>query len=139
MGTDPLERLGSRRLIVITTAVVAVGAFLGSATSDVPSALPGIALRSPVLLHVERSLLVGAAVAGALIFLLRGWEGYFPLKLSTSGAEYAASREAQNEDDIGEGLVQMEKEHLALAASLLEAVQVLEHRLDRLDQENDWT
>jgi hypothetical protein len=37
---------------------------------------------------LERAVVVGALVAAALIFLLRGWSGYYPSKLSTTGAEY---------------------------------------------------
>jgi hypothetical protein len=136
MRTDPLERLGSRRAIVVATVALAAVAFVGSAVSAMPVALPGIALGSSALLHVERSLMVGAAVAGALIFLLRGWQGYFPSKLSTSGAEYAArsvvSEAAQNEDDIGEVLAGVESGRRALADSLREDIRTLERKLDML-------
>ncbi len=112
------------------------GAFLGSVSGDVPSALPGIALGSHLLLHVERALAVGAMAATALIFLMRGWEGYFPLKLSTSGAEYmtrsAASDTVRNEDEMGAMLARMERDGVALASSLREDIRELEQRIDGL-------
>jgi hypothetical protein len=75
-------------------------------------------------------------VAVTLIFLMRGWEGYFPLKLSASGAEYmtrsAASDTVRNEDEIGALLARMERDGVALASSLREDIRVLEQRIDGL-------
>lgn len=85
--------------------------------------------------------MVGSAVAGVLIFLLRGWEGYFPSKLSTSGAEYVGrstvSDAAQNEDDISETLARMGRERLALASSLREDIRTLERRVDLLSSREE--
>jgi hypothetical protein len=136
MRTDPLERLGSRRVIVVAAVGLAAVAFIGSAASEVPVTLPGVALGSSGLLHLERSLIVGAAVAGALIFLLRGWQGYFPSKLSTNGAEYGvlsvASDAVRNEDDISEALARVERGRHALTDSLREDIRTLERRVDAL-------
>jgi hypothetical protein len=46
-----------------------------SATSKTPSELPGIALGSSAVLHLQRALLVGTIIACSSIFLTRGWVG----------------------------------------------------------------
>ncbi len=134
MQTDPLEQSVRRRAIVVATAVLAAVTFVSSVSGDGPTALPGIALGSHLLLHVERALAVGAMAAVTLIFLMRGWEGYFPLRLSTSGAEYmtrsAASDTVRNEDEMGAILARMERDGAALAGSLREDIRVLEQRID---------
>jgi len=88
-GTDPLESVRHGRVVVVVIAAAVFVALVLSAAGGTPSELPGIALGSPALLHLERALIVGAAIAGSSIFLTRGWAGYFPSKLSTTGAEYA--------------------------------------------------
>jgi hypothetical protein len=85
---DPLERVWRGRAVVLVAGLTVILVLVVSATGGVPSDLPGVALGSPALLHIERALLVGASIAG-FIFLIRGWAGYFPSKLSTTGAEYA--------------------------------------------------
>lgn len=88
-GTDPLESAWYGRSVVLVIAGAVFVSLALSAASGTPPELPGIALGSPALLHLERALVVGAAIAGSSIFLIRGWVGYFPSKLSTTGAEYA--------------------------------------------------
>jgi hypothetical protein len=129
---DPLERIANRRVIVATTVAVAIGAFIGSALGATPSKLPGIALESSLLMHVERSLIVASAVASVLIIVLRGWAGYFPAKLSASGAEYgersAVTEGVWNEHEILDALADMDAKHLALARSLSEDLERLRCR-----------
>jgi hypothetical protein len=60
----------------------------------------------PGLLHVERALVLGAAMAGTLIFLVRGWAGYFPSKITTSGAEYPY----RPVDDLDELIAKLEED-----------------------------
>lgn len=60
--------------------------------------MPSIALGSSLVLALERAALVGALLGLMGIFLLRGWSGYFPSKVSTTGAEYAAVAEASRSD-----------------------------------------
>jgi hypothetical protein len=88
-GTDPLEGVWHGRFVVLLTAGAVLVSLVVSAAGGTPPELPGIALDSPALLHLERALVVGAVIAGSSIFLIRGWAGYFPSKLSTTGAEYA--------------------------------------------------
>lgn len=54
-----------------------------------PTNFASTALEWPLLLHLERALLAATLIAALGIFALRGWEGDFPRKVSTSGAEWA--------------------------------------------------
>jgi hypothetical protein len=58
MRIDPLETPGRRRAVVVAAGALVIGAFIGSVSSDEPTVLPGIALGSSFLLHVERALAV---------------------------------------------------------------------------------
>jgi hypothetical protein len=87
-SSDPLKRRGLARVLVTAVAVTICVAFVLSAKHDDEPALPAITLNSPFLLDFERAILVGALVAATLVFLIRGWAGHFPSKISTSGAEY---------------------------------------------------
>jgi hypothetical protein len=137
MQTDPLEAPGRRRAVVVTVGALAIGAFVGSVSSEVPTALPGVTLGSPFLLHIERALALGALVAVGLIFLMRGWEGYFPSKLSTAGAEYATRSAtgdaARTQEDVGAGLAHMRRDRLKLAESLHEDMRAMERRIVALE------
>ena len=71
-------------LLFAAGMAISVGAGAGSASS-----LPAVSLKSPLLLHLERCG-VGVAIIGAIVlFLVRGWGGDFPRKVSTTGAEWA--------------------------------------------------
>lgn len=87
---DPLERRFVGKVIVLGVLIVVAVAFVFSAQRADPVDLPGVALDSPFLLDVERAALVAALVAGAAVFVIRGWVGYFPSKFSTTGAEYSS-------------------------------------------------
>lgn len=140
MQTDPLERPVRRHTIVVATGVLITVAFVGSVSGDAPPALPGIALGSHLLLHIERALAVGAMVAATLIFLVRGWDGYFPLKVSTGGAEYGmrtAGDAAHNEDDISAGLARVRRDRLRLAVSLRDDMGAMERRLEALEKRRE--
>jgi len=90
--TDPLERRFVGKAIVLAVLLVVVVAFAFSTRRADPVDLPGVALDSPFLLDMERAAVVAALVAGATVFSIRGWAGYFPSKLSTTGAEYEGWR-----------------------------------------------
>jgi hypothetical protein len=130
---DPLER----RAVARTTVCLVVGAidcaFVVSLCNTSPRALPGIALGSPFLLHLERAVLVGAIVAALSTFVLRGWVGNFPLKISTAGVEYlaqsAASETVGHSDLAMDAVARVEAKQLMLAQSLKEDISALEKQL----------
>ena len=81
-------------------------------------------------------------MGGALIFLLRGWGGYYPSKLSTSGAEYpereAVERVTQGSADTIAAVEALREDQLRIAAAarddfnrLRDELNALEERVDR--------
>jgi len=85
---SPLERRFVGKAIVLGVLIIVIVAFIFSAQRADPVRLPGVALDSPFLLDLERAAVVAALVVSAAVFLIRGWAGYFPSKLCTTGAEY---------------------------------------------------
>jgi hypothetical protein len=117
---DPLERVWRGRAVVLVAGLTVLLVLAVSASGGTPKTLPGIALGSPALLHIERALLVGASIAGCFIFLIRGWAGYFPSKLSTGGAEYPhrpVDEVVESGDAIYDEIDGLKKVHKALAGS----------------------
>jgi hypothetical protein len=102
--TDPLEQRFVGKSIVLAVLLVVVVAFVFSARRPDPVPLPGVALDSPFLLDMERAAVVAAFVVGATVFLIRGWVGYFPSKLSTTGAEYESWRGVDETSGGGDGV-----------------------------------
>ena len=131
---DPLELRWPGRIVVLVTGLVSLLVFTASATSDAPSDLPGVALGAASVLHLERALVVGAVVAGAFIFLVRGWAGYFPSKLSTTGAEYATRASdmgaAATDDAAIDALAEIRTERVAMVKSLRTDLRALELKLE---------
>ena len=135
---DPLEGPWRGRMIVLAAGLTSLLVFSASAFSGAPPTVPGIALGSSALLHLERSLVVGAGIAGALIFLVRGWAGYFPSKLSTTGAEYEARpsrRAAENDDAVLDAVTEIRSEGVELAESMSNDIRALQLQVDALANE----
>ena len=129
---DPLEqRYVARAIVLIALVATGLGSWLGI-DGKFHDGLPGIALGSPFLIHVERALVVGAGIAAILMFAVRGWAGYFPAKISTSGAEYFR-RPAL--DEIVESEVAAHDEILRLEAIQERLARSTRLRLDGLDRE----
>jgi len=134
---DPLERRFVGRVLVLGVLVVVAIAFAFSAQRMDPARLPGVALDSPFLLDLERAAVAAALVVGTAVFLIRGWGGYFPSKISTTGAEYAtwsssAERTAENDDAAIDVLVEIRQERVAMAKSIDNDLRALELKVDAL-------
>jgi hypothetical protein len=112
---DPLAARVVAKAIAAATLVTFVLAVYLSATTPVPDEPPGIALGSSALLHLERALLAGAAIGVVLMFLVRGWAGYYPSKVSTTGAEYpsllALEQATEGSGEIVEALAALQAQH----------------------------
>lgn len=136
---DPLEGAWHGRAVVLVVASAVFAALVVSAADGTPSPLRGIALGSPGLLHLERALVVGAVIAGSCIFLTRGWAGYFPSKLSTAGAEYAAlttaENAAQNAGELAAAVAEIKIDHLAMTESANHDINKVRQGLRVLGQE----
>lgn len=131
-GHDPLAHRLTSRLIVLATLVVTCAAFVGSATSTDPDEIPSVALGSRLLLDVERAVLSAALVSGCLVFLIRGWGGYFPTRLSTTGAEYSAvSQIAQSGRDAAEVVQTLELQLREVMQGVTDRVAAVERELSR--------
>jgi hypothetical protein len=109
--SDPLERHQNRKLVVLVD--------------------------SPFLLDLERAVVVSGVVAVLLIFAIRGWAGYFPSKLSTTGAEYG---DWPSIDDVSEGgedtsgaVTEIREDQLALARATWKALSALVADIDALE------
>jgi hypothetical protein len=136
---DPLERVWRGRAVVLVAGLTVLLVLAVSAAGGTPKTLPGIALGSPALLHLERALVVGAAMAGSFIFLIRGWAGYFPSKLSTTGAEYATWSSTEKTLKIGDEAIDMlaetKLERVAMVKSVGEDIRALELKVEALASE----
>jgi hypothetical protein len=89
-SVDPLT---NRYAAVLVTAVllgVVVASLLVAFSQARPRSLPGVALGSLAILHIEQAAVVALAVTILVVFLFRAAFGYFPSKVSTSGAEWTS-------------------------------------------------
>lgn len=77
------------RLLAGTVTVTIAAAAVSTLAAGEPKKLPGAALGSATVLHLERIALVVGLVLLLLIFLDRALMGELPVELSTTGARYA--------------------------------------------------
>jgi hypothetical protein len=145
--SDPLRRRGLGRFVILATLLVAgVAFFLGAGRPD-PNRLPGIALDSPFLLDLERAAVVSAVISGFMIFAIRGWDGYFPSKLSTSGAEYGErgiGNASETSMDLGREVRKLTRRQLSLAAAtrvtlddFVDEIEAIKRQLPQSEKDDD--
>lgn len=132
LGCDPLEERFVGKAIVLGLLLIIVAAFEISTRQADPARLPGVALGSPFLLDMERALVAAALVVSAAVFLIRGWAGYFPSKLSTTGAEY---REWPSVSNVSVGSEDLRMEVADLRAHQLAVSVATQAALDGLAAE----
>lgn len=99
--------------------VLFVLSLAGTLVGGTPTRLPGIALGSPVLLHVERVIALFAALFLALVVLVRAFQGRLPTELSGRGVKYS-ERETTEEirDSTATALENLETAQRELAARI---------------------
>lgn len=137
-NVDPLRRRRLGRLVILVALLVVGVAFLLSAGRTDPNPLPGIALDSPFLLDLERAAVVGAAISGFMIFAIRGWDGYFPSKLSTTGAEYGErgiGKASEASKDLGRVVTDLVDHQLLLARATRETLNDLVDEIETIRQQ----
>jgi len=78
-----------QRLALLLAAIVAL-AVVVTLIEDTPSRLPGVALGSAVLLHVERVAALFAIAVAIISVLTQATRGRLPTQLSTGGLAYEA-------------------------------------------------
>jgi hypothetical protein len=64
------------------------GALAVTVIAGVPSGLPDVALGSGAVLHVERALVIMAAIFFIFVLVARAWEGELPNEISRDGFKY---------------------------------------------------
>lgn len=117
-----------RRWLGLTTATVVVAAFAASLTSGTPDDLPGIALGSSWLLHVQRAAAATTAYLLLMVVLARSWAGDLPHELGTGGMRYSVR--------------EVKRETHAVFGATARAIDELEQRVmtveDRLSDDGRW-
>lgn len=97
-----------------------------------------MALDSPFLFDLERAIVVAAIVAAVLIFTIRAWHGYYPSKLSTTGAEYpereAVEQVARGSADTIAAVEALRGEQLKIATAARDDYERLSKELNSLEQ-----
>ncbi len=81
--------LRARRLALLLATIVAL-AVVVTLIEGTPTRLPGVALGSSVLLHVERVAALFAIAVAILSVLTQATRGRLPTQLSTGGLAYEA-------------------------------------------------
>jgi len=136
---DLLERW-SRAVTIAVLATFVLGTAL-SVAHGAPQRLPGVALDWPLLLHLERGIVAATGAALLALFVLRGLEGNFPSKLSTTGAEWSGTSSSLVAE-ISAKLVAVERRSKEVVDELrhLLPADVSSPSLDRLDRRlQDWS
>lgn len=139
--SDPLENKTLARLVA-GSSVIALGfGFYLSADRADPKKLPGVALDSPFLFDLERAFVIGALFAATLIFLIRGWNGYYPSKVSTTGAEYpereAVEQVTKGSDVTTAAVEAMRAQQLEIAKAARDDFNLLKGELNALEERID--
>lgn len=130
--SDPLEGTVLAKVVAAASATAAVAAFYLSTQRADPKKLPGVALDSPFLLDLGRAVVVGAVVAAVLIFTVRAWHGYYPSKLSTTGAEYPEREAVEQVTEVSADTIAAVE---ALRAGQLQIAKAARDDYDRLKEE----
>lgn len=89
---DPLRRPWVARSVTVFVLATAGAALALSISAGAPRELPDVALSSPALFHLQRAAIVTAGAALLALFAVRAFAGYFPQKLSTTSAEWPATK-----------------------------------------------
>lgn len=135
---DPLENEILAKVVAGTTFVVMVVAYYFSAQQADARKLPAVALDSPFLFDLERAVLVAALFAASLIFLVRGWHGYYPSKVSTTGAEYpdreAVEMVTKGSDATATAVEELRTGQLEIAKAARDDFDLLKRELRSLEQ-----
>lgn len=97
-ATATRERFGVRLAIALT--VLYVAAVVTSLIEGRPAELPGVALGSGLLLHIERATAVFGIVVAVLSVLTQATRGRLPTQLSTAGMAYEPTVVAHVTEDL---------------------------------------
>lgn len=91
-----------RRRLAISLIAVLVAALAASLVDGTPARLPGVALGSAVLVHLERAVAVLAISVAVLSVLAQAARGHLPTQLTTAGLAYESDMTADAVADLQE-------------------------------------
>jgi hypothetical protein len=83
-----------RRSLALSLVAVLMAALGVSLLEGLPERLPGVALGSAVLLHIERATAAFALAVALLSVLAQATRGHLPTQLTTAGLSYGADAAA---------------------------------------------
>ena len=92
LGAYTYMRPAAARVLVLVAVIAAMAA---SALAGTPSRLPGVALSSAALFHLERTVAFVAGCVTLMVIVVRAWSGHLPVELSTQGFKYAESADVE--------------------------------------------
>lgn len=118
-------RLIRERALFAATAAVLVASTLASLVGGTPAELPGIAMGSVAVLHVERAAALFAVGLFVVVVLARAWVGELPTEVSGRGVQYTPSTTTEAiRDTVAEALDDL----TAAQVELQERLESLEER-----------
>jgi hypothetical protein len=100
--------------LALPLVLLLLTAFAGSLIEGAPAHLPGVALGSSVLLHVERAAALLAVVVAILSVPAQAARGRLPTQLSTAGLAYDADVTEAVESAVEHLQVQVDSLHASL-------------------------
>lgn len=89
-----------RRRLALPLLAVLAAALAASLVEGTPARLPGVALGSAVLLHLERAVTVFAISVAVLSVLVQAARGHLPTQLTTAGLAYEPGATAEAVADL---------------------------------------
>jgi hypothetical protein len=94
-----------RRSLALSLIAILTAALAASLLEGTPARLPGVALGSALLVHLERTVAVLAISVAVLSVLAQAARGHLPTQLTTAGLVYeagaTAAAVAQLQDQVG--------------------------------------
>lgn len=114
-----MSRFGVR--LALPLVLLSVAALIVSLMKARPSRLPGVALGSAVLLHIERAAASFALVVAITSVLREAARGRLPTQLTTGGLAYETAATAATEEALQDLQGQVERVVAALAADRVDA------------------
>lgn len=129
-----LRKLSEKTLVRVATLLIVATAVTVPFWMDAPKRLPGVALGSEALLHVERALALLLALLLVLVVLVRGWQGQLPKALSGRGIEWPAAEVASATKDATTAFEQGSRALQTQIDALQEQIDLLESRFAALEE-----
>jgi hypothetical protein len=83
----------------LLTTLVVMGSLTWSVLAGTPAELPGIALGSEAIFHLQRAFAATLVYLLLAVVLIRSWDGDLPSELGTAGLKYTVT-EVKRETEL---------------------------------------